>query len=201
VRGGDGDRERRSPYLPTGYRLDELAERDFVILRRPDGSEAAAFSVTGAPAGGGLLAASREREHLRDQHDRVPRCLGCRGALPAHTARMGRALPRARGGDWRVVASRVLLVECGGGAPGRGMETSRRSAPLVAPDPRSGRKARGGRGDRARTAAPGAKGTVLGRPALLRHSLPRPRDLNPLRSTSAGRSSPSHRTIAPPAAR
>jgi hypothetical protein len=41
MRDRDGDRERRSPYLPTGFRLDELAERDFVVLRKPDGSEAA----------------------------------------------------------------------------------------------------------------------------------------------------------------
>jgi hypothetical protein len=46
--GGDGDRERRSPYLPTGYRLDELAERGFVILRRADGSEVAVYSATEA---------------------------------------------------------------------------------------------------------------------------------------------------------
>jgi hypothetical protein len=45
--GGDGDRERRSPYLPSGYYLDALAERDLVILRRPDGSEVAVFSTTG----------------------------------------------------------------------------------------------------------------------------------------------------------
>jgi hypothetical protein len=45
--GGDGDRERRSPYLPSGYYLDALAERDLVILRRPDGSEVAVYSTTG----------------------------------------------------------------------------------------------------------------------------------------------------------
>ena len=44
----DGQREGRALYLPSGYRLDELAEREFVILRRPDGSEVAAFSATGA---------------------------------------------------------------------------------------------------------------------------------------------------------
>ncbi len=46
MRGGDGDRERRSPYLPSGYRLDE--EADFAVLRREDGSEVAVFSATGA---------------------------------------------------------------------------------------------------------------------------------------------------------
>jgi hypothetical protein len=35
----DGPREHRRPYLPSGYTLDELAERDFAVLRRPDGSE------------------------------------------------------------------------------------------------------------------------------------------------------------------
>jgi hypothetical protein len=45
--GGDGDRERRSPYLPSGYYLDALAERDLEILRRPDGSEVTVFSTTG----------------------------------------------------------------------------------------------------------------------------------------------------------
>jgi hypothetical protein len=49
MRGGDGDRERRSPYLPTGYRLDE-SDPDFAVLRREDGSEVAAFSATGADA-------------------------------------------------------------------------------------------------------------------------------------------------------
>jgi hypothetical protein len=48
MRGDDRNRERRSPYLPDDYRLDELTERDFVILRRPDGSEVAVFSATGA---------------------------------------------------------------------------------------------------------------------------------------------------------
>ena len=48
MRGRDGDRERRCPYLPDDYYLDELAERDLVILRRPDGSEVAVYSATGA---------------------------------------------------------------------------------------------------------------------------------------------------------
>ena len=43
----DGQREGRAPYLPSGYVLDETG-REFVILRRPDGSEVAAFSATGA---------------------------------------------------------------------------------------------------------------------------------------------------------
>ena len=47
MRGGDGDRESRSPYLPTGYRLNE-ADPDFAVLRREDGSEVAVFGATGA---------------------------------------------------------------------------------------------------------------------------------------------------------
>jgi hypothetical protein len=43
----NGPEEERVPYLPSGYRLDELSERGFVILRRPDGSEAAAYSALG----------------------------------------------------------------------------------------------------------------------------------------------------------
>ena len=43
----DGRREGRAPYLPDGYRLDE-SDRELVVLRRPDGSEVAAFSATGA---------------------------------------------------------------------------------------------------------------------------------------------------------
>lgn len=45
---GNGPREDRGLYLPSGYRLDELAERDLVMLRRPDGSEVAVYSATGA---------------------------------------------------------------------------------------------------------------------------------------------------------
>ena len=48
MRGSDGDRESRSPYLPTGYRLDDEADPDFAVLRRGDGSEVAVFSATGA---------------------------------------------------------------------------------------------------------------------------------------------------------
>jgi hypothetical protein len=45
----DGPREPRHPYfLPSGYALDEQAKRDFVVLRRPDGSEVAAFRALGA---------------------------------------------------------------------------------------------------------------------------------------------------------
>ena len=44
----DGPREPRRPHLPSDYRLDETTMRDFVILRRPDGSEVAAFAATGA---------------------------------------------------------------------------------------------------------------------------------------------------------
>ncbi len=45
--GRDGDRERRSPYLPDDYYLDET-DPDEVVLRREDGSEVADFSATGA---------------------------------------------------------------------------------------------------------------------------------------------------------
>ena len=48
---GDRDRpnEARRPYLPSGYALDEMAEReDFVVLWRPDGSEVATFRAMGA---------------------------------------------------------------------------------------------------------------------------------------------------------
>jgi hypothetical protein len=47
MRGRDGERERRSPYLPTGYRLDE-SDPDLAVLRREDGSEVAVFSAKGA---------------------------------------------------------------------------------------------------------------------------------------------------------
>ena len=45
---GNGPREGRGPYLPSGYYLDELDGRDLVVLRRPDGSEVAVFSALGA---------------------------------------------------------------------------------------------------------------------------------------------------------
>ncbi len=48
MRGGDGDRESRSPYLPSGYRLDDESDPDFAVLRRRDGPEVAVFSATGA---------------------------------------------------------------------------------------------------------------------------------------------------------
>ena len=48
MQGRDGDRERRSPYLPTGYRLDDETDPDFAVLRRGDGSEVAVFSAVGA---------------------------------------------------------------------------------------------------------------------------------------------------------
>ena len=44
----DGGGEKRRPYLPSGYYLDETTDSDAVILRREDGSEVAAFSSTGA---------------------------------------------------------------------------------------------------------------------------------------------------------
>ncbi len=44
----DADRERRSPYLPSGYRLDDTGDPDEVVLRREDGSEVAVFGATGA---------------------------------------------------------------------------------------------------------------------------------------------------------
>ena len=39
--------ERRGPYLPSGYTLDET-DPDAIVLRRPDGSEVATFSAVGA---------------------------------------------------------------------------------------------------------------------------------------------------------
>ena len=48
MRGGDGDRESRSPYLPSGYRVNE-PDREFVIPRREDGSEVAAFGERANP--------------------------------------------------------------------------------------------------------------------------------------------------------
>ena len=44
----DRGRKGRSPYLRPGYRLDDESDPDFAVLRRPDGSEVAVFSVTGA---------------------------------------------------------------------------------------------------------------------------------------------------------
>lgn len=40
---GDGSRERRPPYLPGGYSVDEDA--DLLTLRRPDGSMVAVFGA------------------------------------------------------------------------------------------------------------------------------------------------------------
>ena len=37
-----GPKDRRSAYLPSGYRLDET-DPDELVLRRADGSEVAAF--------------------------------------------------------------------------------------------------------------------------------------------------------------
>ena len=45
---GNGPREDRGPYLPSGYRLDEISERPFVVLRAADGRAVARFSGTGA---------------------------------------------------------------------------------------------------------------------------------------------------------
>ena len=56
-----------------------------------------------ASPGGGLLAAARQREHLSDQHGRVPGCRGSKGAQAAHAADMDRALSRARGSSRRVL--------------------------------------------------------------------------------------------------
>ena len=44
----DGGGEKRRPYLPSGYYLDETTDSDAVILTREDGSEVAIFGVTGA---------------------------------------------------------------------------------------------------------------------------------------------------------
>ncbi len=39
----NGPEEKRPPYLPDGYSLDETTDPGAVILRRPDGSEVATF--------------------------------------------------------------------------------------------------------------------------------------------------------------
>ncbi len=44
----DGQPEGRAPYLPSNYSLDE-SDPDFAILRRPDGSEVAAFGEKADP--------------------------------------------------------------------------------------------------------------------------------------------------------
>ena len=48
MRGSDGERERRSPYLPDDYYLDETSEPGFVVLRAADGGKLAWFSAAGA---------------------------------------------------------------------------------------------------------------------------------------------------------
>ena len=41
---GNGGREQRALYSPTGYRLDEGTDRGFLIhLKRPDGSVVASY--------------------------------------------------------------------------------------------------------------------------------------------------------------
>ncbi len=44
----NGPVEKRPPYLPDGFSLDETTDPGTVILRRPGGSEVAAFSAEGA---------------------------------------------------------------------------------------------------------------------------------------------------------
>ena len=44
----NGPAEKRPSYLPSGFSLDETTYPGAVILRRPDGSEVAAFSAEGA---------------------------------------------------------------------------------------------------------------------------------------------------------
>ena len=44
----DGEPNRRSPYLPSSYRLDDVSDPDEALLRREDGSEVAVFNATGA---------------------------------------------------------------------------------------------------------------------------------------------------------
>ena len=44
----NGPLEKRPPYLPDGFSLDETTDPGTVILRRPGGSEVAAFSAEGA---------------------------------------------------------------------------------------------------------------------------------------------------------
>ena len=43
-----GGPETKSPYLPSGYRLDGETGPDFAVLCREDGSEAAVFGALGA---------------------------------------------------------------------------------------------------------------------------------------------------------
>ena len=49
MRGSNGRRERRGPYLPDDYYLDELTDCELVVLRRGDGSEVAAFGERADP--------------------------------------------------------------------------------------------------------------------------------------------------------
>jgi hypothetical protein len=65
MQGGDGDRESRSPYLPSGYRLDET-DPDEVVLRHEDGSEVAVFGATGADP------REIERRAWEDHQERQP---------------------------------------------------------------------------------------------------------------------------------
>jgi len=48
VEGSDGDRDSRSPYLPSSYRLDET-DWEPIVLRRGDGSEVVAFGERADP--------------------------------------------------------------------------------------------------------------------------------------------------------
>ncbi len=45
----DGPERKRPPYLPSGYTVNEAGDPDFTILRRPDGSEVAAFGERADP--------------------------------------------------------------------------------------------------------------------------------------------------------
>ena len=47
--GRDGDRERRSPYLPSGYYFDDTSERDFSVWWRGNCSEVSAFGERADP--------------------------------------------------------------------------------------------------------------------------------------------------------
>ena len=45
----NGPEEKRPPYLPSGYYLDEVTDPDTGILRRGDGSEVAASASVSSP--------------------------------------------------------------------------------------------------------------------------------------------------------
>jgi hypothetical protein len=101
----DGDRERRSPYLPTGYRLDERAEREFVILRRPGGSEVAVYSATGADPKG---MEERAWEDFRRRGSRREARIRLACCPPRPQRGAGQAARRVRAGEGSEVGGMKL---------------------------------------------------------------------------------------------